>query len=174
MIDLQPLSAISPAALEALLDLAFGTDRHSRTAYAVRDGTEPLDELSFVALLDGKLAGSLQSWPVSLSRPDSDSLPLAMVGPVAVHPDHQNQGIGKHMTGIVAERLDLAGRSAMMIGDPEYYSPFGFRSGPARGWTLPGPVEPDRILLRPASGSDWPRDGFLAPDLLRSSERMPN
>lgn len=174
MIDLKPLSAIAPEAIESMLDLAFGPDRHGRTAYAVRAGTEPVEGLSFAAMLDGELAGSLQSWPVALSPPRGERLALIMVGPIAVHPRHQNRGIGKYMTGMAAERLDLTRQSAMMIGDPEYYAPFGFRSGPARHWSLPGPVEPSRILLRPAPGSDWPRDAVLAPDLLRSRERLPN
>lgn len=174
MINLQPLSAIAPDALEALLDLAFGTDRHSRTAYAVREGTEPVGGLSFVAILEGEPAGSLQCWPIALTVPGADALPLIMVGPVAVHPNHQNQGIGKHMTRNVTQRLDLAEQSAMMIGDPEYYGVFGFRSGPANDWTLPGPAEPHRILLRPAPGSEWPSKGVLGPDLLRSGERLPN
>lgn len=174
MTILKPLSAISPNTLEALLDLAFGTDRHGRTAYAVRDGTEPVGDLSFVAMLDGKPAGSLQCWPVALTAPGADTQPLIMVGPVAVHPGHRNQGIGKHMTRIVTQRLDVAGLSAMMIGDPDYYEVFGFLSGPASGWTLPGPVEPHRILLRPAPGSEWPSKGVLGPDILRSGERLPN
>jgi predicted N-acetyltransferase YhbS len=167
---LKPLSAIAPDALETLLDLAFGTDRHGRTAYAVREGAEPVDSLSFVAMDGETLTGSLQCWPVTLLFPDADALSLVMVGPVAVHPEYQNQGIGKYMTREVTARLDHVGQSAMMIGDPDYYQPFGFRSGPASGWTLPGPVEPHRILLRPAPGSTWPAEGVLGPDLLRSCE----
>lgn len=174
MTTLHHLSEVSPDALEALLDAAFGEDRHGRTAYAVRAGVEPVDSLSFVAMKDGALVGSLQSWPVELEIADGPALPLAMIGPVAVHPDFQQQGIGKHMTRIVAQKLDLAEESAMMIGDPDYYEPFGFLSGPASGWTLPGPVEPHRILLRAASGSDWPRAGILGPRLLRSAVRLPN
>lgn len=156
--------------LETLLDLAFGADRHGRTAYAVRQGTVAISDLSFVAMHEGKLAGSLQSWPVAHTASGADALPLVMVGPVAVHPDHQNQSIGKQMTSAVAQRLDDAQQSAMMIGDPEYYGAFGFQSGPASGWTLPGPVEPHRILLRPAPGSEWASEGVLGPDLLRFGE----
>jgi len=171
---LHPLSAAPLETLETLLDRAFGTDRHERTAYAIRAGTEPLDNLSFVAMNGDSLAGSLQSWPVQFNRTDGGGLPLVMVGPVAVHPNHQGRGIGKHMTQVLTRRLDIARQSAMMIGDPDYYEPFGFRSGPAADWTLPGPVEPHRILLRAAPGSTWPADGELGPDLLRSREGSPN
>lgn len=174
MTTLHPLSAIDSDALERLLDAAFGTDRHGRTAYAVRAGTMAIEDLSFAALEENELIGSLQSWPIALTSSLSESISLIMVGPVAVHPDRQNIGIGRHMTRVATQRLDLAGQSAMMIGDPEYYESFGFRSGPASGWTLPGPVEPHRILLRPASNTDWPADAALGPDLLRSGERLPN
>ena len=167
---LHPLSAVPPKAIEALLDAAFGTDRHGRTAYAVRAGTNPVTDLSFVCLDDQKLVGSLQSWPVALTTPDHRRMPLIMVGPVAVTPEHQSQGIGNQMTRVAAQRLDLAGISAMMIGDPEYYEAFGFRSGPASSWSLPGPVEPQRILLRAAPGSEWPTEGQLGADLLRSED----
>ncbi|WP_255454755.1 GNAT family N-acetyltransferase [Parasphingopyxis sp. CP4] len=170
MTTLHPLSQVTPAAIEALLDAAFGADRHGRTAYAVRAGTEAVADLSYVCLDNQKLVGSLQSWPVVLTTPDHRRMPLIMVGPVAVTPEHQSQGIGNQMTRVVAQRLDLAGVSAMMIGDPEYYEAFGFRSGPASDWSLPGPVEPERILLRAASGSQWPTEGELGADLLRSED----
>lgn len=174
MIALHPLSAAAPDALEALLDAAFGTDRHGRTAYKVRAGTAPIEDLSFVALDDGTLAGSLQSWPVQLSSDAGSALPLVMIGPVAVSPDRQNQGVGRHMLRVAAQRLDLAGLSAMLIGDESYYGPFGFVAGPAGSWTLPGPVEAHRILLRAAPGSDWPANGALGPDVLRSGEGHPS
>lgn len=174
MIELHPLSATTPSALEALLDAAFGTDRHRRTAYKVRAGTAPLEDLSFVALDKNTLAGSLQSWPVELTTEEGERLPLVMVGPVAVSPDRQQQGVGRHMLRVVTQRLDLAGLSAMLIGDTDYYGPFGFIAGPASGWTLPGPAEPHRILLRAAPGSDWPETGTLAPNPLRSASGTPN
>jgi predicted N-acetyltransferase YhbS len=174
MIELHPFSATTPDALETLLDAAFGADRHGRTAYKVRAGTMPLEDLSFVALDDGFLAGSLQSWPLQLTTRDGETLPLAMIGPVAVSPDRQNHGVGRLMLRVAAQRLDLAGLSAMLIGDADYYGPFGFLSGPANGWTLPGPVEPHRILLRTTPGNEWPAAGTLGPDALRSRDGMPS
>lgn len=174
MTALHPLSTVSPEAIETLLDLAFGTDRLGRTAYAVRAGTEAIDALSFVAMDGDSLIGSLHSWPLTLRHAGHRDLPLVMVGPVAVHPDRQGQGIGKHITRVVTQRLDIAGQSAMMIGDPDYYEAFGFRSGPAAHWLLPGPVEQHRILLRAAADSEWPAEGELGPDLLRSGQGLPN
>ena len=51
-----PLDQADPAAVERVLDAAFGPDRHKRTAYAIRKGTECLPPLCFAAF-DG--AGEL-------------------------------------------------------------------------------------------------------------------
>lgn len=166
--QLVPLAVIDTAQITALLDAAFGADRHRRTAYKVRMGTQWLPQYS-VAMTDGdRLLGTAQAWPVALETKDGAHMPLVMVGPVAVDPAIQGAGIGQRMTHALCATLDAQRESAVMVGDPEYYQRFfGFRSGPASGWTLPGPVEPRRVLLRAAPGSDWPASGVLGPDPLR-------
>ena len=78
--------------------------------------------------------------------------------------------VERHLDVCAACRaLDEAGLSAVMIGDPGFYQRFfGFVSGPASWWTLPGPVEPERILLRAGEAVRWPAHGALGPDVLRS------
>src|SRR5690606_27353945 len=44
--------------VEDLLDRAFGPDRHGRTAYRLRDGVEPVAELSLVARDDSRFLGT--------------------------------------------------------------------------------------------------------------------
>ena len=45
-----PLEAVDPAMIEAVLDRAFGPDRHARTAYRIREGMDWLPGLSLAAL----------------------------------------------------------------------------------------------------------------------------
>ena len=52
MATLIPLTAVEPALVEQLLDTAFGEDRHARTAYRIREGTDWLEALSFAVLDD--------------------------------------------------------------------------------------------------------------------------
>ncbi len=145
MPDLIPLSQIAPSNIEALLDLAFGPDRHARTAYRVRMGTLPIASLSFAATEQGALVGSIQCWPVELRGEDGGCAPLVMVGPVAVRPDRQGDGIGR---ALMARSIAAAGADAplMLIGDPEYYGQFGFTADRTGGWSLPGPYEQRRLL----------------------------
>lgn len=164
MLEFVPIATVDPAAVEALLDRAFGRDRHGKTAYRLREGVAPLPELSFAAIDDGALAGTIQCWPVDLVGDDGRTWPLVMVGPVAVEPARQNGGLGKelmHQALDAAVELDLDG-AMMLVGDPEYYSRFwGFSADATAGWRLPGPVERHRLLAR---GADVPAvAGTLAP-----------
>ncbi|MBS0505363.1 MAG: GNAT family N-acetyltransferase, partial [Proteobacteria bacterium] len=95
-LTLTPLTEADPQAVETLLDAAFGTDRRGRTAYRLREGASPVPALSFAAWENGRLVGTLQSWPVALRTSKGDEA-LVMVGPVAVEPDVQNKGVGKAM-----------------------------------------------------------------------------
>src|SRR3546814_12676937 len=63
-----PLAEIDDAAVEQLLDRAFGADRHARTAYKVRDGTTPIAALSLALVEDGPPLGTIQCWPVAGSE----------------------------------------------------------------------------------------------------------
>jgi predicted N-acetyltransferase YhbS len=149
--DFVPISTVDPAAVEALLDRAFGRDRHARTAYRLREGVGVIPELSFAAIEDGALAGTIQCWPVALHGDDGSSHALVLVGPVAVEPSRQRGGLGKelvHQALDAAVELDLDD-AMMLIGDPEYYGRFwGFTADATSGWRLPGPVEPRRLLAR--------------------------
>lgn len=164
-IDLIPLDAVDPALVEALLDRAFPPGRQARTAYRVRGSVAPVASLCFAALAgDGTLAGSIQCWPIALTDAQGSRWPMIMIGPVAVAPERQRDGIGRrlflHMLA-AAEREGLD-RAMMLIGDPEYYGRFfGFSAERTGRWELPGPVERHRLLAR---GPDVPeRAGMLGP-----------
>jgi predicted N-acetyltransferase YhbS len=164
-VTITPLSAADPQMLEALLDAAFGMDRHSRTAYRIRAGMTAIPERSFAAFLDSTLVGSLQSWPIAL-----DETPLVLVGPVAVEPGVQRGGIGRALM----ERLvhTAPGLPMAMIGDPEYYGRFfGFTADATSGWRVPGPVERHRLLAR--NCETFPATGMLGPRVFASAAATP-
>ncbi|UVO52718.1 GNAT family N-acetyltransferase [Sphingomonas sp. SUN039] len=154
-IRLAPLSDADPQAVENLLDAAFGIDRHSRTAYRIREGMPVIDALSFAAFAEDVLVGSIQSWPVALG-----DAAVVLVGPVAVAPDRQRAGVGRKLMERLIETAPEAPMA--MIGDPEYYGRFfGFTAEATGGWAVPGPVERRRLLARNAEG--LPRTGTLGP-----------
>jgi predicted N-acetyltransferase YhbS len=169
-----PLSVVDPVAVEVLLDDAFGTDRHKRTAYKIRAGMAWLPELSFAATdHEAGLVGVLQSWPVSLCDDTGKAHPLTLVGPVAVNPTAQRTGLGRMMMAALVGAIEsgLANTDAMvMIGDPEYYERFfGFGASVTSGWQTPGPVDARRLLARVSRPGGLPGAGMLGPAVASSS-----
>ena len=146
----------------ALASPAIVPDRRRRTAYRIRDGMTAIAELCFAALgEDGRLLGSVQAWPVALDW----RTPLILIGPVAVQPDLQRGGIGRAMMHRLIDAADARGAEPLvLIGDPEYYGRFfGFDDAATGQWTVPGPVDRRRLLVRAAPGVTLPREGHLGP-----------
>lgn len=167
---LDPLPTQSDSAIEGLLDAAFGADRRGRTAYAIRRGMAWLTGLSFAAVDEetDAMIGLLQSWPVALHGDDGEQTSLVMVGPVAVLPDLQGDGIGRALMDHLVAAVDAVPTAPLvMIGDSGYYGRFwGFSAEATGQWRAPGPVDRARLLVRSASNLALPIGGALGPRLV--------
>lgn len=176
-----PLEAVDPELIEAVLDRAFGPDRHARTAYRIREGMEWLPGLSLAALdEDDLLVGTIQCWPAALMT-EAGPVPLVMTGPVAVVPERQGEGFGSGLMSamiaaearLAAERGALASSNSaaaghaslpqVMIGDAAYYGRWGFSAAYTGGWRCPGPYAPERLLARGSALAAMPTEGLLGP-----------
>jgi len=162
-----PLADIDPALVEQLLDAAFGEQRTERTAYKVREGMEMLEGLSLAAVDtdEHEFVGSLQCWPVALTDDAGKMHPMIMVGPVAVHPDCQGSGVGRTLMHALFNEIETGETLPLvMIGDPLYYDRFfDFSCERTRSWKLPGPWDPERLLVRVSKESKLPEKGTLGP-----------
>jgi len=139
------LEAASHAPLiDPLLDRTFGPTRTGRTVYRLRENHPPLAELSFVAIDgEGRMLASLRFWPILVER-----APAILLGPLAVEPALQGRGIGKALVRHALTQAKRQGQKlCVVVGEPEYYAPFGFRNAPAAGLILPGPVDPRRFQV---------------------------
>lgn len=132
-------------AIEHLLDLSFGVDRRTKTSYRLREGSHAIDGLSMVIRDPAVgLAGTISFWPLRIGKTGAKAL---LLGPLAVHPERQNLGIGLALMreGLARARV-LGHRLVLLVGDEPYYARVGFRRLPHDLITLPGPVNPDRFL----------------------------
>ncbi len=122
---------------------AFGPGRFSRAAYSIREGGPHRRDLSFVALADGKVAGSVRMTPIAAGNGRA-----LLLGPLAVRPAFKNLGIGRRLVAMAldAARADGWGL-AILVGDAPYYSLLGFSKVVPQGQLLmPRPVDPARLL----------------------------
>jgi len=130
------------AAREALLDASFGEGRHTRTCQRLRDGRAPAEGLSFAAIQQGKLIGTVRLWHVS-----AGGIPALVLGPLAVDTSCRSLGVGAALMNHALTAATARGHSAVILrGDPAYYERFGFSAAKTGGLALPGPFEPERLL----------------------------
>lgn len=156
VVELQPETAADWWEVEALFDLCFAPGREALSSYRLRDGIEPLADLSLVARdKGGVLAGAIRFWPVRVA-----GRPVLLLGPVAVHPTRQGEGLGgaliRHALG-VARRLGWT--RVMLVGDAPYYGRFGFTR--LDGVLMPPPTNPERVLGLALAEGGW--DGVAGP-----------
>jgi len=123
-------------AIESIIVAAFDNAPHT-------DHTEQLVvrrlrnsgklSVSLVAERDGSIVGHVAVSPVSIS---SDVSSWYGLGPISVAPEHQGLGIGTRlMDSALAELRALGAAGCVVLGEPGYYSRFGFS------------VEPSLVLL---------------------------
>ena len=108
--------------VEALYDLAFAPGREALSSYRLRDGVPPVARLCLTARDDlGILAGAIRFWPVRVG-----GTPVLLLGPIAVHPTRQGEGVGALL---IEESFARASgwKRAMLVGDEPYYGRFGFK-----------------------------------------------
>ncbi len=131
--------------VENLFDLAFAPGRTALSSYRLREGVDPVPGLSLVARDDsGILGGAIRYWPVRIG-----TAPALLLGPVAVHPTRQGEGLGHLLISDSLERaVDVGWERVILVGDEPYYRRFGFSRDLARGLEFPPPTNPDRLLAR--------------------------
>jgi predicted N-acetyltransferase YhbS len=127
--------------VEALYDLCFAPGREALSSYRLREGVPRVADLCLVARDDlGICGGAIRYWPVSVAGQS-----VLLLGPIAVHPTRQGEGLGGHM---MLESLGVAKTCGwarvLLVGDAPYYARFGFRT--MAGIKMPPPTNPDRVL----------------------------
>jgi len=131
-------------AIETLLNVVFGATRHQKASYAYRDENLPVQGLSFSAHCDGKLAGTIRFWPISLGLRETSAL---LLGPLGVAPDMQNFGIGRSLISqghMMAAEMGY--KLVLLVGEAAYYGRFGYVSASSHGLFMEG-ENPNRLLV---------------------------
>ena len=147
-------------AVETLFDLCFGGSRAMLSSYRLRAGVGAVASLCFV-LREGAgagVVGAIRYWPVNIVAGRVESVgsgvesvgsgsagSALLLGPVAVHPTHQGEGLGGVLIRHSLAEARLQGwTQVILIGDASYYGRYGFARADL---DFPPPTDKARVLM---------------------------
>jgi predicted N-acetyltransferase YhbS len=136
--------------VEELYDLTFAPGRTALSSYRLREDVAPLPDLCLTARDPlGILAGVVRCWPTQVG-----DAPTVLLGPIAVHPTRQGEGIAAIlMMNCIAAARQAGWARILLVGDYPYYRRFGFH--PVGDVIMPPPTNPDRVLGMALRDGAW-------------------
>lgn len=121
-------------------------DAEPNLVEAIRREPGFIPALSIVAEMDGRVVGHILFSPIAIQT-EQGLIPAISLAPMAVLPEHQNQGIGSALVRHgLAECARLGQRIAIVLGHTNYYPRFGFAPASRWGLTSPWPEAGDAFM----------------------------
>ncbi len=138
-----PETPADAEAIERLHERTFGPGRYAKTAYRIREGAVHALALSFTARVGTLLVGSVRLTPIRIGE-----APALLLGPLTVEPPFRDRGIGFALIERALQEARAQGhRLVVLVGDEPYYGRAGFKRVPKGRAVMPGPVDPNRLLI---------------------------
>lgn len=129
------------AAIDALVLAAFGPGRFAKTAERLREAAALA--AGFCAFEGERLIGSVRLWSITVGAARS-----VFLGPIAVDASSRRGGLGAELVqACIEEARAMKLDGVLLVGDPPYFSRFGFL--PAPDAVLSGPVDRRRVMWLP-------------------------
>jgi predicted N-acetyltransferase YhbS len=122
---------------------AFGPGRFARSAYRVREGVPPVAALCLAGWREDRLIAGIRFTAISIGEERNATL----LGPLVVDPAEKGKGFGRALVEEGLKRAKSEGFAlVLLVGDMPFYGRFGFAPVKPGQITLPGPVDPARLL----------------------------
>ncbi|MFY9762737.1 MAG: N-acetyltransferase [Xanthobacteraceae bacterium] len=130
-------------AIERLHERTFGPGRFAKTAYRLREQATHRLDVSFTARTGTLLVGSVWLSPIRIGETKA-----LLLGPLTVEPAFRERGVGQALIERALKEAKAKGhRLVILVGDEAYYGKSGFKHVPPERATMPGPVDPARLLV---------------------------
>src|SRR6201990_3523842 len=142
-LTISPEAPNDAQAIERLHARTFGPGRFVLSAYRIREHVDHVMALSFIARIGTLMVGSVRQLPICVGN-----TPALLLGPLTVEPPFRGRGIAKALLERALDEARKKGhRLIVLVGDEPYYGRVGFKRIPRGMATMPGPVDPARLLV---------------------------
>src|SRR6202008_64841 len=142
-VSIQPEAPDDAVAIDRLHERTFGPGRYAKTAYRLCEQVAHTLDLSFTARVGTLLVGSVRLSPVRIGEAKA-----LLLGPLTVEPPFRDRGVGQALIARALEEARAKGhRLVIRVADEPYYGKCGFKRIPSGRVTMPGPVDPARLLV---------------------------
>jgi predicted N-acetyltransferase YhbS len=139
----RPVTAADEAELGRLHDGVFGPGALTRTAYRIREGRARRSPFCRLTEKGGRIVAAIRFTPIRVGGTGG----ALMLGPLMVADTHANQGHARRLIRDGLTAAEAAGIAlVVLVGDAPYYGRLGFRPIQPGQITMPGPVDPARLL----------------------------
>lgn len=126
---------------------AFDEENEAQLIELIRQTDLYVPDLSLVAIVEERVVGHVMFSYVTLETPNGD-VRILDLAPLAVHPNHQNQGIGTALTEHGLDLTETRGEPLVLVeGIPAYYPRFGFERASLHEIRPPSPNIPDDAFM---------------------------
>ena len=142
--------------VERVVARAFGPGRLAKTSERIREIAALRRDLSQVVRLGSEIVGCCRIWSFHVG-----GTPALFLGPLAVEPDLQDDGLGKALTDAALTACRSEALPIILVGRPSFFARFGFLPATWAPVEVPGPLERKRLMWRPSSAGDPPPSGRL-------------
>ncbi len=138
-----PEAAGDAPAIDRLHERTFGPGRYAKSAYRLREQVGHSLDLSFTARVGTLLVGSVRLSPIRVGETKA-----LLLGPLTIEPPFRDRGVGQALIARALEAARAQGHKlVILVGDEPYYGKCGFKPVPPGRVTMPGPVDPARLLV---------------------------
>jgi putative acetyltransferase len=145
MVEIREEQAADAPAIRSVNEEALGQTQEASIVDKLHQSSGGL--LSLVAVIEGRLVGHILFSPVAIEGCDGMVQGMGL-GPMAVLPEYQRQGIGSRL---IEEGLrilrSLSCPFVVVLGHPDYYPRFGFQRASRFGITSQWEHIPDSAFM---------------------------
>ena len=155
-------------AVRRVVAAAFGGEKVPELLDALRDSVAAWLDTAFVAEERDEIVASVAYTRAWLDAP-TKLVEVLVLGPLAVHPDRQRDGIGSLLVKDTLRLLEHRPEPLVFLeGGPDFYSRLGFIAGKELGFSAPSvriPAPAFQVATLPGYDQTWMSGAVVYPDV---------